>query len=143
MGYEFSWKVVFYLHKIFQHKRKNIFSLNGQNVLISEWHQRMFIESFEAELLRYQRLFWKWFYQFERDIYFALSSHIKCVNFSLEFQIGTYPRVLKIQRFWPKCDRPILAHSHGWTSEASKNKKYLPDFTENGLIWRKIYWRFC
>ena len=54
MGYEFSWKVVFYLLKIFQHKRKNIFPLNGQNVLISKWHQRMFIESFKAELLRYQ-----------------------------------------------------------------------------------------
>ena len=34
--------------------QKNFFSLNGQNVLISEWHQRKLLESFESELLRYQ-----------------------------------------------------------------------------------------
>ena len=31
-----------------------------------------------------------------------------------------FPRLLKIQRFWPKCRGPILAEFQGWISQALK-----------------------
>ena len=53
------------------------------------------------------------------------------------------PRLLKIQPFWPKCKGPILADFHSWTSEASKNSKYLSDLSENCLVWHRIYCTQC
>ena len=61
----------------------------------------------------------------------------------ISWEIAFLPRVLKIHRFWPKRKGPILADFHNWTLADLKNKKYLSNLSENGLIWRRIYWRFC
>ena len=40
----------------------------------------------------------------------------------ISWEIAFLPRVLKIQRFWPKRKGPILADFHNWTLAALKNK---------------------
>jgi len=61
----------------------------------------------------------------------------------ISWEIAFFSRVLKIQLFWSKCNGQFWLIFIAEIRKARKKSKYLSDFGENSLIWRRFYCSLC